>query len=104
MLLPIPVVFVAYMVATSTRAVAMNTVTTRVALPHERARYQSMQSAIQHLGQGTGSLVGAALLSELPNRQLVGMSHVVLLAMVLAALQPPLLWVLQRRIARRSEK
>jgi len=29
---------------------------------------------------------------------------VVLLAMVLAALQPPLLWVLQRRIARRSEK
>ena len=103
-LLPIPVVFVAYMVATSTRAVAMNTVTTRVALPHERARYQSMQSAIQHLGQGTGSLVGAALLSELPSRQLVGMSHVVLLAMTLAALQPPLLWVLQRRIARRSEK
>jgi predicted MFS family arabinose efflux permease len=102
MLLPMGVFFVLYMVAQSTRSVAMSTVTTRVPRPHERARYQSLQSAVQHLGQGSGSLLGSFLLHELPDKRLGGMPRLTLAAMALALTLPPMLVWVQRRLAART--
>ncbi len=102
MLLPMGVFFVLYMVAQSTRSVAMSTVTTRVPRPHERARYQSLQSAVQHLGQGSGSLLGSFLLQELPDKRLGGMTRLTLTAMALALTLPPMLVWVQRRLAARN--
>lgn len=102
MLLPMGAFFVLYMVAQSTRSVAMSTVTTRVPRPHERARYQSLQSAVQHLGQGSGSLLGSFLLHELPDKRLGGMTRLTIAAMALALTLPPMLVWVQRRLAART--
>lgn len=102
MLLPMGVFFVLYMVAQSTRSVSMSTVTTRVPRPHERARYQSLQSAVQHLGQGSGSLLGSFLLHELPDKRLGGMTRLTITAMALALTLPPMLVWVQRRLAART--
>jgi predicted MFS family arabinose efflux permease len=101
MLLPMVVFFVLYMVAQSSRSVAMSAVTTRVPRPHERARYQSLQSAVQHLGQGSGSLIGSFLLHELPDKRLSGMPTLTVVAMALAATLPPMLVWVQHRLAAR---
>ena len=102
MLLPMVGFFVLYMVAQSTRSVSMSAVTTRVPRPHERARYQSLQSAVQHLGQGSGSLLGSFMLHELPDRRLGGMPRLTLTAMALALTLPPMLTWVQRRLGRRA--
>ncbi len=101
MLLPMTLFFVLFMVAQSSRAVAMSAVTTRVPQPHERARYQSLQSAVQHLGQGSGSILGSLILTELPDKRLGGMPRLTVVAMVLALTLPPMLIWVQRRLARR---
>lgn len=102
MLLPMVVFFVLFMVAQSTRSVSMSAVTTRVPRPHERARYQSLQSAVQHLGQGSGSLLGSFMLHELPDRRLGGMPRLTLTAMALALTLPPMLSWVQRRLGVRA--
>lgn len=102
MLLPMVAFFVLYMVAQSTRAVSMSAVTTRVPYPHERARYQSLQSAVQHLGQGSGSLLGSFMLHELPDHRLGGMPRLAMAAMTLALTLPPMLIWVQRRLGGRA--
>jgi hypothetical protein len=82
----------------------MSAVTTRVPQPHERARYQSLQSAVQHLGQGSGSILGSLLLHELPDKRLGGMPRLTLAAMLLGSTLPPMLYFVQRRLAERPSK
>jgi predicted MFS family arabinose efflux permease len=100
-LVPLSLVFVLFMIAQSARSVSMSAVTTRVPQPPERARYQSLQSAVQHLGQGSGSMLGSLVLYELPDRRLGGMPQLTVLAMTLAATLPLMLYIVQRRLLRR---
>ena len=51
-LLPVMVVFVGFMASTGFRNVAFNTLTSRIPRPAERARFMSLQSAVQHAAEG----------------------------------------------------
>lgn len=104
--LPVPLFFVWFMMAMAARNVPYNTLTTRVPGPTERARFQSIQSAVQHgasaLAAGLGPLVltlvprepyRTDMPGELP-RLLVGMEKVALISLGLTLLIPFLLnWV-----------
>ena len=97
MLHPI-VLFCAFMFAMAFRNVAYNTLTSRVPRPFERARFQSLQSSIQHLSSAAGAFLSARLLTERADHSLEGMSGVALLSMGLSALVPLLLAVVEKRV------
>jgi predicted MFS family arabinose efflux permease len=88
---PVPLLFVGFMLANSTRNVAASALTTRVPSPAERARFTSAQSATQHLAASAGALLSSALLREAPGGALAGMPRVATLALLLAVALPLLL-------------
>lgn len=102
-LIPVSVAFVCFMIAQSARAVALNTTTTKVPRPDERARYQSIQSAVQHMASGLGASLGTFMLSVGPDGRLLGMPQLVMVSIVLALLLPPLLVLIQNRLRDRDQ-
>jgi len=108
--LPVPVFFVWFMIAMAVRNVPYNTLTTRVPGPTERARFQSIQSAVQHgasaLAAGLGPLVltlqerepwPSDIPGELP-RLLVGMDRVAMISLGLTLSIPFFLWWVEGRV------
>jgi predicted MFS family arabinose efflux permease len=96
--LPVMLIFVLFMTATAVRNVSISALTSRVPQPHERARFMSLQSAVQHLAAAGGSGLGSVLLTELPNDQLGGMPRVAAISVAFAAILPVLLWQVERVI------
>jgi predicted MFS family arabinose efflux permease len=85
-------VFMLMMSAQSTRNVSSQTLGSRVPLPHERAGFQSLQSAVQHMGAALGSALGSVFLTTAPNGELLGMPALSAFAVVAAL---PLPWTLR---------
>jgi predicted MFS family arabinose efflux permease len=101
-LVPVMAMFVGFMVANSLRSVPHNTLTSKVPGPRERARFMSIQSAVQHLAAALGAFLSAQILGELPDHKLEGMPTVTMITMALAALMPLLLWTVEARVTRAS--
>ena len=99
--LPVAGLFVAFMMGNSLRNVAMNTLTSRVPGPAERARYMSVQSAVQHLSSALGAGLSTRLLTAEPDGRLGGMKGLSLFSGAVALLVPLLLAAVQARLARR---
>lgn len=97
---PVPIValFVALMLSNALRSVALNTLSSRVPAPLERARFMSTQSAVQHLAAAVGAAVSALVLTELPDHRLAGMPALASGSIVAAALLPVAIWRLDRRV------
>jgi predicted MFS family arabinose efflux permease len=100
--LPIVPLFVAFMMGNSLRNVAMNTLTSRVPGPAERARFMSVQSAVQHLASAMGAGLSTRLLSVEPGGRLGGMVGLSLFSGAVALAVPFLLAAVQARLVRRS--
>jgi predicted MFS family arabinose efflux permease len=94
------VLFVAFMAASSFRMVPIQALSSRIPAAHERARFMSAQSVVQHLGSAAGAFTASRLLWELPGSKLGGMERVAWLAAILAAAVPVLLWLLEARVRR----
>jgi predicted MFS family arabinose efflux permease len=99
---PVLVLFVGFMVASSFRAVPMRALASRVPSAEERARYMSAQSAVDHLAGAAGALIGAQLLHELPGGRLEGMDRLGGFTVLLSASVPFLLVFVERRVRRRE--
>ncbi|WP_176493047.1 MFS transporter [Cobetia sp. 5-25-4-2] len=94
--------FGAYMLFSSARRVAQNTLNSFIPAEHERAAFTSTQSAVQHLSSAAGSYLGAALLVSSPGGALEGMPLLVAVLVVALVIQPVLMAWLARRLARRA--
>lgn len=101
-MLPVMGIFVVLMTSMAFRGVSLNTVSSRVPLPHERARFMSLQSAVQHMASATGAVISSQLLHELPDHKLAGMSRVATLSIALGLLLPVLLHLCERRVVARE--
>lgn len=88
---PPAVTFIAFMGAGSFRGVALNTLTSRVPGPRERARYMSTQSAVQHLASAAGAMIGSLMLTELADGTVAGMRTVCIVSAVIGLVLPLLL-------------
>ena len=64
--------FLGFMLSNSLRGVPLNTLASRVPAPAERARFMSIQSAVQHLASSVGASLAAPFLHQLPGGQLQG--------------------------------
>jgi MFS family permease len=101
--LPVLAVFVSLMVANSLRAVALNTVSSKVPPPAERARFMATQSAVQHMAAAVGAGASSLLLAERPDHSLAGMHGVIALGVVLAAALPWVVWQIDRLLRRAAK-
>ncbi len=97
-LLPVVAVFVLFMISTGFRNVSFNTLLSRVPLARERARFMSIQSAVQHAASALGAFVSAKILTEDSAHRLVGMPTVAGLSIALLALMPPLTAWIETRV------
>ena len=96
--LPVMAIFVGFMLGMAFRNVAYNTLTTKVPKPDERARFSSIQSSVQHLASALGAFASSALLTELPDRSLSGITTDAWSAIGLGVVVVPLLWVVEARV------
>ncbi len=86
------IIFVLMMSAQSIRNVSSQALGSKVPLPHERAGFQSLQSAVQHMGAALGSALGSVFLTTASSGELLGMPALSAFAIVAAL---PLPWTLR---------
>ena len=101
-LLPVAGIFIAFMLAMSFRNVSYNTLTTRVPQSNERARFMSIQSAVQHGASACGAFASSQILSELPGGLLVGMDQVAFVSIGLTLTLPLFLYAVESAVRRRE--
>jgi predicted MFS family arabinose efflux permease len=94
--------FLFFMTGNSLRNVAMNALTSRVPGPAERARFMSVQSAVQHLSSAIGAGLSTRLLTVEAGDRLGGMPGLCAFSAALAVTVPFLLAAVQARLARRA--
>jgi predicted MFS family arabinose efflux permease len=91
-ILPVMVVFSVFMCTASLRGVPLSVLSSKLAAPHERAQYMSLQSAMQHIAASIGAIGASAILTTAPDQSLQHVDVLVILSIVLAAMMPILLW------------
>ncbi len=101
--MPVIVVFVLWMTAMGFRNVGMQTTTSKVPSPVERARFMSLQSAVQHGSSSLGAMLSTVLLTEGADHRMVGMPRVAIVTVALFAALPLLLAALERVVRREAQ-
>lgn len=100
--MPVVALFVVFMSAMAIRNVSMSTLSTRVPAPYERARFMSLQSAVQHIASASGAFISSLILTERPDHSLRGMPAIASLSILLALLLPALLAQTERLVRLRD--
>lgn len=91
--LPVAVIFMGFMSASSLRNVSFFAQLSQVPQAAYRARFMSMQSAINHMSVALGAFISTKILEEGPSKQLLGMHEVAFTALLIGLLTP---WLLAR--------
>ncbi len=100
--LPVPAIFMGFMLAVGARNVSYNTLTSRVPEPAVRARFMSLQSSIGHAASAAGAFLSSQMLVDLPDGQLGGVGQVAALSILCTLTVPPMLWTVEQRLRRRD--
>jgi hypothetical protein len=101
-MLPAWALFLLFVLANSIRNPALSALASRVPRAAERARFQSTQSAVQHLASAAGALLSSALLTTGEGGRLEGMWKVALFSGALALALPLLLAAVHPHVLRRE--
>ncbi|MEW5848343.1 MAG: MFS transporter [Myxococcota bacterium] len=101
---PVLAVFILFMGVMSFRNVSYNTLASRVPNPAERARFMSIQSAVQHLASATGAFASAQMLVENPDHTLNGMHAVALTSVAMSLALAPMQYLVENRVRTRDAK
>lgn len=101
-LLPVIGIFMVFMLAMALRNVSYNTLTSKVPRGSERARFMSIQSAVQHAASAAGAFLASQMLSELPGGALAGMDRVAAIAIALTVALPFMLYRVESAVQRRA--
>lgn len=99
---PLVALFAFFYLSNGVRNVAYSTLTSKVPEQAIRARFQSFQSAVQHLGASAGALLSSALLTNLPDGQLGGIPRVVGVSMLFSLTLPVMFFLVERRLQARD--
>lgn len=99
---PIVLLFVAFMLAMSSRNVVAQTLSSKVPLANERGIYMSLQSSITHAASASGAFLSSKLLTEAPDGTLAGVPTVGLTAIALSICVPYFTYVTERGLRLRD--
>lgn len=97
-LIPVIAIFSGFMLANSTRLVGLSSLTTRVPKQSDRARFMSLQSAVQHLSTSIGSAWSTWMLTEGQGGRLEGMPLLAVFSFALSSALPLLVARLSRQL------
>lgn len=97
-IMPVPVFFVMLMFALGMRNVSSTTLASKVPGPQERAGFMSIFSCLQSLGMASGAFLSAHLLAENPDKSLIGMDRIAVIAMTLSLCVPLMMRFVERRL------
>lgn len=101
-LLPAWALFILFILANSFRNPALSTLASRVPRASERARFQSTQSAVQHLASAGGALLSSVMLESAEGGRLSGMWKVAVFSGAMSLGLPFLLAGVQPLVLRRE--
>ena len=101
-LFPVTGIFIAFMLAMAFRNVAYNTLTSKVPRGDERARFMSIQSAVQHAASAAGAFLSAQMLTSTPVGALLGMDRVAFTSIALTVTLPFFLFAVESAVRRRE--
>ncbi len=101
--------FMAFMLANGVRNVSYNTLASKVPAPQVRARFQSLQSAVQHGASALAAVAAAQVLGRAPRpdgqgQRLTHMDWVAMGSITLTLIIPVLLFVVERRVKAQAAK
>jgi len=96
--IPMVVIFVGFMISSSFRFVPMRALMSRVPGPGERARFLSVESAVDCAAAATGAMLGPQILSERPDHSLAGIGELALLAVAMTFVYSALCYAVARRV------
>lgn len=92
---PVLPVFLLFMVSTTGRNVAGQTLASKLPAPEHRAAFMSLNSAVVHCATSLGAMVSASLLME-QHGHLIGIDKVAMLSIGLSLMVPPLFYAVER--------
>lgn len=98
-LLPVPVIFALFMVASSGRMVCAQTLSSKIPSPEHRGAFMSIQSAAMHFSSALGAYCSSLILVE-RNGALLNMPTVGFISLACALIVPCLFWVAERQLRR----
>ncbi|MFL5322208.1 MAG: MFS transporter [Myxococcaceae bacterium] len=101
---PVSAMFVVFMMCMNFRNVAYNTLASRVPEPAERARFQSLQSAVQHTASALAGGVSAWILKEATDGKLLHVDVVGLISIGLSLAVPLFLFIVEREVESRPKQ
>jgi predicted MFS family arabinose efflux permease len=101
-IIPVIAIFVGFMLANSTRIVALNALSSRVPPPADRARFMSLQSAVQHLAISAGAGLSSWVLHERSDHHIEGMPVLAIFAITMSCALPIVVALLHRRVRERE--
>jgi predicted MFS family arabinose efflux permease len=99
---PVLLLSAGFFLAMGTRMVAYSTLTSKVPEPFERARFQSVQSAVQHAASAAAAFLSSQLLAEAPDHRLLHIERVAYVSMALALCVPLVMFVLEGAVLKRA--
>ena len=96
---PVVVLFLFFMVSTTGRNVAGQTLASKLPSPRHRAAFMSLNSAVTHCATSLGAMVSAMFLSE-QSGHLVGIEKVATLSIVISLIVPWIFYYVERAYAK----
>jgi predicted MFS family arabinose efflux permease len=97
---PIYGLVIFFMLSMSFRNVSYNTLTTKVPTAAERARFMSIQAAVQSFFSFGGAFLSSFLLTELPDHTVEGIPRIAWMALALSLVLPFMLRAVETRVRR----
>jgi predicted MFS family arabinose efflux permease len=94
---PVLVISVGFMISSSFRFVPMRALMSRVPGSAERARFMSVESAVDCAAAAAGAMLGTQILSELPDHALAGIGALASLAIAMTCVYSALCYAVERR-------
>jgi predicted MFS family arabinose efflux permease len=96
--IPVIVVFIGFMISSSFRFVPMRALMSRVPGSAERARFLSVESAVDCAAAAIGAMLGPQILSEQPDHSLAGVGELALLAIGMTFVYCALCYAIEHRV------
>lgn len=100
--IPVRVIFVGYVISSGFRFVPMMALSSRIPRPEERARFLSVQAAVDSVAVTIGAVLGTQILSERPDGALVGLDDVAWLAIAMTFVYAALCYAIERAVRGRT--
>ncbi len=99
--IPVLVVFVGFMISSNFRFVPVQVLLSRIPAPGERARFTSIQAAVESVAAAIGAMLGAQILTEHPEGSLAGIDDVAWLAIAMTSVYAALVYAIAHRVGAR---